>query len=127
MKKALIVDDAGIMRAKLREILETKYYVIAEASTGTEAVELYEKYKPDFVTMDISMPDMNGIEALEKIKNIDPEAKVVMISAAGQIKNVYDCARKGAKTFIVKPFEREKVIKEIDKLFIEQSVCLYSE
>ena len=117
MTTGLIVDDAAVMRIRLRDILETKFKVIAEASNGVEAIEMYEQYAPDFVTLDITMAQMNGIEALEQILARDPEARVVIVSAVGQKKMVFDCIAKGAKDFIIKPFEPDRVIIAIDRLF----------
>ncbi len=117
MTTGLIVDDAAVMRIRLRDILETKYKVVAEASNGLEAVELYEKYTPDFVTLDITMAQMNGIEALEQILARDADARVVIVSAVGQKKMVFDCIAKGAKDFIIKPFEPDRVLVAIDRLF----------
>lgn len=117
MTTGLIVDDAAVMRIRLRDILETRYKVVGEASNGIEAVEFYEQYQPDFVTLDITMAQMNGVEALEKILTIDPEARVVIVSAVGQKKMVFECISKGAKDFIIKPFEPDRVMVAIDRLF----------
>lgn len=116
-KTVLIADDAMFIRVSLKKILENAgYKVVAEAQTGEEAVERYKKNLPDLVTMDITMPDMDGIEALEKIMQINPEAKVVMISAVGYQQNVLKAIQKGAKNFVVKPFTGEKVLEIIDPL-----------
>ncbi|MFP4377208.1 MAG: response regulator [Spirochaetales bacterium] len=117
MKTALIVDDATVMRIRLRDILEPKYQVVAEAADGEEAVRLYEKHNPDFVTLDITMQKMNGIEALEQIMDKHQDALIVIVSAVGQRKMVFDAISKGAKDFIIKPFEPERVIAAIDRLF----------
>ncbi len=117
MTTGMIVDDAAVMRIRLRDILESKYKVIAEASNGQEALELYDQYEPDFVTLDITMPQLNGIEALERLLAVHPEAKVVIVSAVGQKRMVFDAISKGAKDFIIKPFEPERVLLAIDRLF----------
>ncbi|MFW5744070.1 MAG: response regulator [Spirochaetota bacterium] len=117
MTTGMIVDDAAVMRIRLRDILETKYKVVAEASNGQEALELYEQYEPDFVTLDITMPQLNGIEALERLVAAHPEAKVVIVSAVGQKRMVFDAISKGAKDFIIKPFDADRVLVAIDRLF----------
>lgn len=115
-KKILIVDDAAFMRIKLRDILEKNDYEVAgEAENGLEAIEKYKELQPDIVTMDITMPELDGVEALKEIKEIDPEAKVLMCSAMGQQTMVMDAIRAGALDFIVKPFDTERVIKALDK------------
>jgi two-component system chemotaxis response regulator CheY len=117
MKTGMIVDDAAVMRIRLRDILESRYKVIAEASNGQEAVDLYGEYKPDFVTLDITMPQLNGIEALEKLISQFPDAKVVIVSAVGQKQMVFQAIAKGAKDFIIKPFEPDRVLVAIERLF----------
>ncbi len=117
MKKGLIVDDAVVMRMRLRDIISTKYSVVAEAENGVQALSQYKIFQPDFVTMDISMAEMNGIEALESLLKEFPDAKIIMVSAVGQKKQVFDALEKGAKDFIVKPFEPDRVLKSIDRLF----------
>ena len=112
----MIVDDAIFMRMKLKDILEKNgYEVVAEAQNGADAIEKYKTEKPDIVTMDITMPEMNGIEALQKIKKIDPSAKVIMCSAMGQQAMVMEAIQSGALDFIVKPFETDRVIDSIVK------------
>ncbi|HSR03277.1 MAG TPA: response regulator [Proteiniclasticum sp.] len=115
-KRIMIVDDAIFMRMKLKDILEKNgYEVVAEAQNGADAIEKYKTEKPDIVTMDITMPEMNGIEALQKIKKIDPSAKVIMCSAMGQQAMVMEAIQSGALDFIVKPFETDRVIDSIVK------------
>ncbi|MBM7544719.1 response regulator [Periweissella beninensis] len=115
-KKVLIVDDAVFMRMKLKNILETNDYEVAgEAQNGQEAFELYQSTKPDLVTMDITMPEVDGLDALKMIREFDPNAKVVMCSAMGQQGMVMDAIRSGAVDFIVKPFDTDRVIKALDK------------
>lgn len=117
MKKILVVDDAAFMRITLTNILaKSGFEVVGEASDGLEAVEKYIALKPDIVTMDITMPNMDGVEALEKIKSIDSAAKIIMISALGQETWVKKAVMLGAKGFIVKPFKEEYVIETLSKL-----------
>ncbi|AYD40724.1 response regulator [Clostridium fermenticellae] len=117
MAKILIVDDAAFMRMMIKDILEKNgFEVIGEANNGAKAVELYKKEKPDIVTMDITMPDMDGIEAVKAIKAFDPEAKIVMCSAMGQQTMVMDAIKAGARDFIVKPFQPDRVLEAIKKV-----------
>lgn len=116
MAKVLIVDDAAFMRMMIKDILEKNgFEVIGEASNGAKAVELYKKERPDVVTMDITMPDMDGIEAVKAIKEFDSTAKVIMCSAMGQQTMVMDAIKAGAKDFIVKPFQSDRVLEAIRK------------
>lgn len=118
-KTVLIVDDAVFMRMKLKDILEKNgYAVLGEAKNGLEAVEKYKTEKPDLVTMDITMPEMDGVEALKEIKAFDANAKVLMCSAMGQQSMVMEAIREGALDFIVKPFDSERVIKALDKVSV---------
>jgi len=117
MHSGIIVDDALIMRARLREILEKEFSIVAEATNGNEALELYDKHRPDFLTLDISMPQMDGIEALQNILQKYSEAKIIIVSAVGQKQMVFNALSIGAKDFIVKPFEADRVIKSINRLF----------
>ena len=115
--KVLIVDDAAFMRMMINDILEKNGYdVIGEASNGLVAVDLYKKEKPDVVTMDITMPDMDGIEAVKQIRAFDPNAKIIMCSAMGQQSMVMDAIKSGAKDFIVKPFQADRVLEAIKKV-----------
>jgi two-component system, chemotaxis family, chemotaxis protein CheY len=117
MARVLIVDDATFMRMMVKDILEKNgYEVIGEASNGIKAVEIYKAEKPDIVTMDITMPEMDGIEAVKQIKAFDPSAKVVMCSAMGQQSMVMDAIKAGAKDFIVKPFQADRVLEAIKKV-----------
>lgn len=119
MYKVLIVDDAAFMRMMLKNILEKDdFKVIAEASNGLKAIEAYQNERPDVVTMDITMPDMDGIEAVRKIKEIDPTAKIIMCSAMGQQGMVLDAIKAGAKDFIVKPFQADRVLDSIKKIVL---------
>lgn len=117
MPRVLITDDAAFMRVVLRKILEKEgFEVVGEATTGEEAIEKYKELKPDIVTMDITMPSMNGIVATEEIIAYDPNAKVVICSAIGQRLLVLDSIKAGAKDFIVKPFTNQKVSETLWKL-----------
>jgi two-component system chemotaxis response regulator CheY len=116
MARVLIVDDAAFMRMMIKDILEkNRYEVVGEASNGIKAVELYKSERPDVVTMDITMPDMDGIEAVKAIKAFDPSAKIIMCSAMGQQTMVMDAIRSGARDFIVKPFQADRVLEAIRK------------
>ncbi len=117
MKKVLIVDDASFMRLSLRTMLEKNGYEVAgEAENGFEAIKLYTELKPDIVTMDITMPELDGIQALKSIIEIDRTAKVVILSAMGQETKVKEAIICGAKTFIVKPFKEEHLIQTLNKI-----------
>lgn len=116
-KRVLIVDDAAFMRMLLKDIItKAGYEVAGEAANGVEAVEKYKELKPDVVTMDITMPEMDGITAIKKIKEIDPNAKVIVCSAMGQQAMVIEAIQAGAKDFIVKPFQHSRVIEALQKL-----------
>lgn len=112
MKNLLIVDDALFMRNTLKMMLEKEGYdVVGQAENGLDAIAKYKTLKPDVVTMDIHMPEMGGLDALKEIMAIDPKAKVVMITAAGDQGRVMEAMKLGATNFIVKPFTAEKVVK----------------
>lgn len=116
MANILVVDDAAFMRMMLKDIL-TKggHEVVGEAGNGLEAIDQYGKLKPDLVTMDITMPEMEGIEALKRIKTDDPKAKIIMCSAMGQQGMVVQAIQAGAKDFVVKPFQADRVLEAITK------------
>jgi two-component system chemotaxis response regulator CheY len=117
MKKVLIVDDAAFMRAAIKTILERNgFEVVGEAENGAIGVRKYQKLRPDIVTMDITMPEMTGLEALKHIRSFDPDAKVIMITAMGQEHLVKEAILSGAKSFIVKPFKEEHVVQTLKKL-----------
>jgi len=115
--KILIVDDAAFMRMMIKDILtKNGFDVIGEAADGAQAVSLYQELLPDLVTMDITMPEMDGITALKEIKEMNPSAKIVMCSAMGQQAMVIDAIQAGAQDFIVKPFQADRVIEAINKV-----------
>lgn len=115
-KSILIVDDAAFMRMMIKEILSKNgFEVVGEANDGLEAIEKYKELKPDLITMDITMPEMDGIAALKEIKKLDSNAKIIMCSAMGQQAMVIDAIQAGAKDFIVKPFQADRVIEAITK------------
>ncbi|GIN37387.1 MULTISPECIES: response regulator [Heyndrickxia] len=117
MAKILVVDDAKFMRVTLTNMLKkANHIVIGEAENGREAVELYRKLKPEIVTMDITMPEMTGLDAVKEIKKEFPDAKIVMCSSMGQQKMVMDAIEAGAKDYIVKPFNENRVNEAIDKV-----------
>ena len=115
-QKILIVDDAAFVRMMIKEILSKNgYEIVGEAADGMQAIEKYKETQPDLVTMDNTMPEMDGITALKEIKNINPNAKVIMCSAMGQQAMVIDAIQAGAKDFIVKPFQADRVLEAISK------------
>jgi len=116
LETLLIVDDAAFMRLNLKNILKDKYEIVGEAENGIEAVEMYKEENPDFVTMDITMPEMDGLEAIKAIMDIDPEAQIIVCSAMGQQKMVIQAIDAGAQDFIVKPFKDERVINALANL-----------
>ena len=117
MAKILIVDDAAFMRMMIKDILtKNGYEIAAEAENGQKAVEKYAETKPDLVLMDITMPEMDGIQALKKIKELDGGANVIMCSAMGQQAMVIEAIKSGAKDFIVKPFQAERVLEAVKKV-----------
>ncbi len=117
MKKILIVDDAAFMRVSIKNIVVKHGFEVAgEAENGAVAVQKYTELKPDIVTMDITMPEMNGLEALKVIRKMDPGATIVMISALGQEAMVRDAVMSGAKGFVVKPFKEDTILAALSKL-----------
>lgn len=117
MAKILIVDDAAFMRMMIKDILQKNgYEVVGEAANGLQAIELYKAHQPDLVTMDITMPEMDGIEAVKQIKAINSNAKIIMCSAMGQQSMVMDAIKAGANDFIVKPFQADRVLEAIKKI-----------
>ena len=117
MAKVMICDDAAFMRMMIKDILtKNGYNVVGEAENGLKAVEKYTELKPDLVLMDITMPELDGIGALKKIKEADSNALVIMCSAMGQQSMVIEAIQSGAKDFIVKPFQADRVLESIRKV-----------
>ncbi|HEY8420933.1 MAG TPA: response regulator [Thermoclostridium sp.] len=117
MKRVLIVDDTAFMRMSLKTMLEKNgFEVIGEAENGSVAVRKYKELRPDIVTMDITMPEMDGIQALKEIRQFDSNSKVVMISALGQESYVREAVMSGAKGFIIKPFKEDYVVQTLSRL-----------
>lgn len=115
--RVLVVDDAAFMRMMIKDILRKGgYQVVGEAEDGVRAIEKYRELKPDLVTMDITMPDMDGITAVKEIRQVDDEAVIIMCSAMGQQAMVIDAIQAGAKDFIVKPFQPDRVLEAIRKV-----------
>lgn len=116
-KNILVVDDAAFMRMMIKDILtKNGYNVAGEAENGAKALEKYNEVKPDLVLMDITMPEVDGIQALKNIKAADPNAKVIMCSAMGQQAMVIESIQAGAKDFIVKPFQADRVLEAVKKV-----------
>lgn len=116
-KNILVVDDAAFMRMMIKDILtKNGYNVVGEAENGAKAMEKYNELKPDLVLMDITMPEVDGIQALKNIKAADANAKIIMCSAMGQQAMVIEAIQSGAKDFIVKPFQADRVIEAVKKV-----------
>ncbi len=117
MSKVLVVDDAAFMRMMVKEILSKNgYEIVGEAENGQKAIEKYKELSPDLVIMDITMPEVDGIEAVKQIKAADPDAKIVMCSAMGQQAMVIEAIQAGARDFIVKPFQADRVLEAVKKV-----------
>lgn len=116
MAKILVVDDAEFLRVRLNKILDTEGYEVFQAENGVKAVATYKEMHPDVVLMDVTMPEMDGLTALKEIVSFDSQAKVVMLTALGQESVVLEAVKSGARDFIVKPFEHDRVMKAISKL-----------
>lgn len=117
MAKILCVDDAAFMRMMVKNTLSSNGYTdVYEAADGLQAVEKYDELHPDLVIMDITMPNMDGLEALKTIKGKDPNAAIVMCSAMGQEAMVVEAIKAGAKDFIVKPFKPDRIIKTVSSI-----------
>ncbi|WP_121609154.1 response regulator [Mesobacillus foraminis] len=114
MARILIVDDAKFMRVTLRNILkQANHEIVGEAENGREAVALYQRLQPDLVTMDITMPEMNGLDAVREIKRNHPQAKIIMCSAMGQQKTIIEAIEAGARDYLVKPFDVSSVVDSV--------------
>jgi two-component system chemotaxis response regulator CheY len=117
MAKVMVVDDAAFMRSMLKNMLtEGGHEVVGEAANGLEAVHVYAQLKPDLVTMDITMPEMDGVMAVKEIRKTFPAAKIIMCSAMGQKTMVVEAITAGAKDFVVKPFQKDRVLESIEKV-----------
>ena len=117
MAKILIVDDSRTSRKMLRNILESNgHEIIDEAVNGQEGVQKFQALKPDVVTLHITMPVVDGVEALKMIKALDPDSKVVMVTAAGQKNKMIECIKAGANEFLTKPFEQQEIVDVINKM-----------
>ncbi|MBR4341475.1 MAG: response regulator [Lachnospiraceae bacterium] len=117
MSRILIVDDSRTSRKILRNILETAgHEIVAEAMDGQDGINKFKDINPDIVTLDITMPVMDGLEALKNIKAENPAAKVIMVTAAGQQNKMIDAIKLGASEFVTKPFEPEEIVKMVNKL-----------
>lgn len=116
-KRILIVDDAAFMRMMIKDILNKNgYEVVGEGENGARAVEKYKELTPDLVIMDITMPEVDGIQAVKEIKKNSPDAKIIMCSAMGQQAMVIESIQAGARDFIVKPFQAERVLEAVKKV-----------
>jgi len=116
MAKVLVVDDAAFMRVRAAKVLEDNGHEVALAENGREAVIKYAAWRPDAVLMDITMPDMDGLAALREIRKLDPSARVAMVTAMGQQAIVMEALKAGAKDFVLKPFQPERVLASLRKL-----------
>ena len=116
MATVLVVDDAAFVRVRCAKLLQESGYTVIEAGTGVEAVRLYQEAHPDAVLMDITMPEMDGLTALKEIKKIDPAARVAMVTAMGQEAMVMDALKSGAKDFVLKPYQPDRILQALTKL-----------
>jgi two-component system, chemotaxis family, chemotaxis protein CheY len=117
MKKVLIVDDAAFMRVSIKNMLaKNGYEIIGEAENGKIAIQKYQELSPDIVTMDITMPEMDGLASIKKILEYNPSANIIMISAMGQESMVREAVLSGAKGFIVKPFKEEAIVSALNNI-----------
>ena len=121
MAKIMIVDDSKMIRSALKLFLEAgEHEIIFEAKNGIEAVAAYKHYKPDLVTMDISMPDMNGVEAVKLIRAFDPAARIIMLSSLSQKEFVIQAIKSGAKNYLIKPVTKEKIISAVNDILAKE-------
>src|SRR5919205_845385 len=114
--KVLVVDDASFMRLRACKVLQENGHEVVQAENGADAVRQYAQHKPDAVLMDITMPEMDGLAALKEIKKVDPSARVAMVTAMGQQAIVMEALKSGAKDFVLKPFQPDRVIGALNKL-----------
>ncbi|NMB53298.1 MAG: response regulator [Leptolinea sp.] len=115
MTKVLVVDDAEFLRVRITKMLTGEGYEVKEAENGAKAVEIYQQIKPDVVLMDITMPEMDGLTALKNIRGLDPNARIIMLTALGQESVVMEAVKAGAKDFVVKPYDGDRVLQAISK------------
>ncbi len=116
MTRLLIVDDAAFMRMRCSKLLTENGYQVVEAENGIQAVKEYQAQKPDAVLMDITMPEMDGLTALKEIRKMDPDARVAMVTAMGQQSIVMEALKAGARDFVLKPFQSDRVLATVRKL-----------
>ena len=116
MAKVLVVDDAAFMRLRACKVLQDNGHEVVQAENGADAVRQYSAHKPDAVLMDITMPEMDGLAALKEIKKLDPSARVAMVTAMGQQAIVMEALKAGAKDFVLKPFQPDRVLGALQKL-----------
>lgn len=122
-KTVLVVDDAAFMRMMIRDILAKEGYVIHEAVNGRDAIKKYAEIRPDLVTMDITMPEMSGLDALREIRTKDPAARVLIVSAMGQQRMIVEALESGAMDFLVKPFQPTRVVETVKKCLQSTPRC----
>lgn len=115
MAKVLVTDDAAFMRMMIKDILMKQGHEVYEAKNGLDLLQKYPEVKPDVVTLDITMPEMDGLQAVKELKKIDPDAKIIMCSAMGQQVMVMEAVQNGAIDFLVKPFQPERVVEAVRK------------
>ena len=116
MAKVMVVDDAAFMRLRACRVLQDNGHEVLQAENGADAVRQYAEHRPDAVLLDITMPEMDGLQALKEIRKIDPLARVAMVTAMGQQAIVMEALRAGAKDFILKPFQPDRVLGALNKL-----------
>ncbi len=116
MPKVLVVDDAQFMRMRCARLLTENGFEVVEAENGAQAIQVYQQHKPDVVLMDITMPEMDGLTALKELRSRHPDARVVMLTALGQQGIVIEAIKSGARDFIVKPFDTERVLTAVRKM-----------
>ncbi len=116
MAKIMVVDDAAFMRVRAARVLTDAGHVVVEAENGLAAVEAYGREQPDCVLMDITMPEMDGLQALDEIRRQDPSARIAMLTAMGQQPIVLDAIKRGARDFVVKPFQPDRVLAAVSRL-----------
>ncbi len=116
MATLLVVDDAAFMRMRCSKLLTESGYQVIEAENGVQAVQQYQAHHPDAVLLDITMPEMDGLTALREIRKIDPNAKVAMVTAMGQQSTVMEALKAGARDFVLKPFQSDRVLATVKKL-----------